>query len=223
MLTLALAQQCTVSWPQSLQWLAPGERARLATQGSPARRQQFLAGRWLLRQLASTGPLDIDAEGRSHRPQGHANLSHSGGWVLAGAADGPVGVDLEALRPRRDVMGLARMVLGAGQCEALQVLPPDAALVAFYRSWTLKEAWFKARGQGLDLTLIQRLDFAPVRAHGGEAAPAADSACAVLHAVGLVLAVHQPRGLGALPDSLAGYRLPWQRFVSGVLDGCPAA
>ncbi|RYF01553.1 MAG: hypothetical protein EOO32_03395, partial [Comamonadaceae bacterium] len=99
MLTLSLARQADQDWPPALQWLAPGERARLAAQGSPARRQQFLAGRWLLRQSPALGPIDIDAEGRSHRPHGHANLSHSGGWMLAGVADQAVGVDLEMLRP----------------------------------------------------------------------------------------------------------------------------
>lgn len=209
MLTLSLARQADQDWPPALQWLAPGERARLAAQGSPARRQQFLAGRWLLRQSPALGPIDIDAEGRSHRPHGHANLSHSGGWMLAGVADQAVGVDLEMLRPRRDLMGLAGLVLGAAQCEALQALSPDVALAAFYRGWTLKEAWFKARGQGLDLARIRSLDF-----FTREDATGCDSACAVLPDPGLVLAVHQPGGLDALPGALAGRRVPWQRFRS---------
>lgn len=220
MLTLALARQSELHWPQPPDWLAPGEQARFAAQGSPARRQQFLAGRWLLRQLLDPGPVDIDAEGRSLRPQGHANLSHSGDWLLAGAAEQAIGVDLEVLRPRADVMGLARQVHSTAQCEELLALPADEALTQFYRGWTLKEAWLKARGQGLDLARLRELHFLTAD-DGGPC----DSACAVLAASGdaadpanvlpaLVIAVHQPRGLGELPGQLAGRPLPWQRWRS---------
>ena len=54
-------------------------------------------------------------------------------------------------RPRRevDVVGVARQAFSSIECEVLAALAPDARREAFFRIWTRKEAYVKARGEGL--------------------------------------------------------------------------
>jgi 4'-phosphopantetheinyl transferase len=80
------------------------------------------------------------------------NLSHSGDLALiAVARDREVGVDVEAIRPERDVVGIARHFFAPGESEALSAEPPRRRAAAFYRCWTRKEAYMKACGLGLAL------------------------------------------------------------------------
>ena len=74
------------------------------------------------------------------------SLSHSGGWVAVAVSDvGPVGIDVEVHRPRRNFDRIAAAAFGPEeQC----VVAADGA-AGFYRIWTLKEAMAKASGMGL--------------------------------------------------------------------------
>ena len=64
------------------------------------------------------------------------SLSHSGGLALCALSDGPVGVDVEVVRPRR--AGLPRYVLSGEELEEF-----DGSWEDFYRLWTRKESWCK--------------------------------------------------------------------------------
>ncbi len=78
------------------------------------------------------------------------NFSRSGGVaVLAVAASGRVGVDIEALKPG-DFDGVVLAQFSAAERLELERLPEDLRLSAFYRGWTLKEALVKATGEGLN-------------------------------------------------------------------------
>lgn len=80
------------------------------------------------------------------------NLSHAGSWaVVAVAAAGRIGVDLEAIRPLEDLAGMARQVFSPDECEALAARPAGARLEAFFRLWTYKEAVIKAVGAGFSM------------------------------------------------------------------------
>jgi 4'-phosphopantetheinyl transferase len=72
------------------------------------------------------------------------NVSHSGaaGLIAIGATE--VGVDIEAIKPRRDLEGLAKRVFTARERDAIS---GDA--LAFYRHWVAKEAFVKATGRGV--------------------------------------------------------------------------
>ncbi|OWQ46696.1 hypothetical protein CDL60_14675 [Roseateles noduli] len=234
-LRLALTTRAGLSGPPlSAEDLLPGERTRLAGLKLDDARERFVQGRRLLRQLTDHPP-DIDAHGRSTLPSGHVNLSHSGDWLFAGGCALPIGVDLEVLRPRRgDLLALARQVHGDAQCaeiERLRILGrDDDALAVFYGWWTLKEAWLKCRGRGLDFAQMRALDFHPLGDVGAwvdpgvdpEAdAPRADCACARLEGPGLMLAVVIDPGLAGrglrpddLPDAMAGEPLRWQLLES---------
>ncbi len=79
------------------------------------------------------------------------NLSHSGGLALIAIAAGgaSVGVDVERVKPRRDLPRLARRWLPAADAEAVAGAPEAERERAFYAAWTRHEARVKCVGTGL--------------------------------------------------------------------------
>lgn len=146
--------------------LQPDEERRFDAMASSKRRRQFLLGRFLaLRALeheyggqARSWRVHTDGAGRpfvvAHGCAVPAiSISHSGEWaVCALCGADALGVDIEALK-RRDLDALARGVLAPTEQAALGALSEAAQLQAFYRLWTLKEAYLKALGRGLDVPL----------------------------------------------------------------------
>jgi 4'-phosphopantetheinyl transferase len=73
-------------------------------------------------------------------------ISHSGGWVAcAVATSGQIGIDIEAYRLGRDIMGIAGLAFGERERQDAE----REGAAAFYRIWTSREALAKARGRGL--------------------------------------------------------------------------
>ncbi|MGZ8219325.1 4'-phosphopantetheinyl transferase family protein [Methylomagnum sp.] len=82
------------------------------------------------------------------------NLSHTRGLAaLVVNLDHDCGIDVEAERRSSDLTALATSVLSPPELEAFRNLPESDRPHAFLRYWTLKEAYIKARGQGLSLPL----------------------------------------------------------------------
>ena len=82
------------------------------------------------------------------------NLSHSGDLVLIAVTRGrDVGVNIE--RIRQDVLdeGIAERFFSQLEVATLRSLPADLQAGAFFNCWTRKEAYIKARGEGLSLPL----------------------------------------------------------------------
>lgn len=84
------------------------------------------------------------------------NLSHAQDLaLLAIAANGELGIDVEMLRlspiiERRD---LVKRFFNLTEYHVLNQLNDQAFIAAFFRCWTLKEAYIKAKGLGLSLPL----------------------------------------------------------------------
>lgn len=166
--------------------LSPGERARLPGFRRDADRLGYLAAHGLVRYALSahapavapeawtfrTGPrgrpeVDAPAEHRVLR----FNLTHTRGTVACVVTDGvPCGIDAEPVDGAADVDRLAGGVLTPAERSRLDRLDrlDDAARRAeFFRYWTLKEAYVKARGDGITLPLDQcefDLSREPIRA-----------------------------------------------------------
>jgi 4'-phosphopantetheinyl transferase len=82
------------------------------------------------------------------------NLSHSNGNLLAAIAlDRKVGVDIECLNRDLNVLEISRRFFSATEKHAIEILPEDLQHEAFFSCWTRKEAFVKARGEGLSLSL----------------------------------------------------------------------
>jgi 4'-phosphopantetheinyl transferase len=82
------------------------------------------------------------------------NLSHSQKLALfAFAFRREVGVDLEYVRPSVPDDRLAERFFSPQEVTRLRALPESARTEAFFHCWTRKEAYLKARGEGLGIGL----------------------------------------------------------------------
>jgi 4'-phosphopantetheinyl transferase len=82
------------------------------------------------------------------------NVSHSEDLLLIAIADeGRLGVDIEVVRSVHDLDGLAERNFSPDEIQALRRAPAHERERAFFRTWTLKEAFIKALGGGLTIPL----------------------------------------------------------------------
>jgi len=144
--------------------LSPEELTRAARFVVEPPRHHFIVARATLRVLLGDA-LHVDPQalefeiGRFGKPSlpNHDiefNVSHSGDVVLVAiGAQSPLGVDVETERPHRDLLSLAQRFFAPGEVARLESLPESGRAEAFYRCWTRKEAYLKARGTGITLGL----------------------------------------------------------------------
>jgi len=84
------------------------------------------------------------------------NLSDSQDVVFyAMTRDQPLGIDVEWIRPEIDHQAIAQRFFTVGEYQQLMALPPEERMDGFYRCWVRKEAYIKALGRGLSLSLTQ--------------------------------------------------------------------
>lgn len=82
------------------------------------------------------------------------NLSHSHELALVAVSRGrEVGVDLEWLRPELATRNVAEQYFSAAELTVLRALAGEAWVQGFFNCWTRKEAYIKARGEGLSMPL----------------------------------------------------------------------
>jgi 4'-phosphopantetheinyl transferase len=84
------------------------------------------------------------------------NVSHTNGLaLLAFVRKREIGVDVEKIGPQPDATKLAERFFSESERRSLESLSGDELNAAFFRCWTRKEAYVKARGEGLSLPLHQ--------------------------------------------------------------------
>ncbi|MFZ0638724.1 MAG: 4'-phosphopantetheinyl transferase superfamily protein [Candidatus Acidiferrales bacterium] len=84
------------------------------------------------------------------------SVSHSQGVALYAFTRGrEVGIDLEHIRFDMAVAEIAERFFSRREVATLRALPTDLQQQAFFCCWTRKEAYIKARGEGLSLPLDQ--------------------------------------------------------------------
>lgn len=147
--------------------LSPDERQRANRFHFPIHRAEFITGRGILRQLLgqylrqSPAALIFDY-GPQNKPFLPAfpslafNISHSGGLALfAFAHNLELGVDLERINPKINALDISQHFFAPQERAQLASLSGSAQIRAFFTCWTRKEAFIKAKGQGLSLPLDQ--------------------------------------------------------------------
>jgi 4'-phosphopantetheinyl transferase len=91
---------------------------------------------------------------RDGRPPLEFNLSHSADLALIGVClSKRIGIDIEHRVQERATLDIARNFFAAEEVAALEGLPPESQTAGFFACWTRKEAYIKARGEGISLGL----------------------------------------------------------------------
>ncbi len=147
--------------------LSKDERVRASRFYFPRDRNRFIVARGTLRRLLARY-LDMPAGELRFRygPQGkpaietsdsspiNFNVSHTSGLALFGFSSGrTIGIDLERIRCDFRVEEIAKRYFSDSEVKQLLALSQDARAEAFFLCWTRKEAYIKARGEGLHMEL----------------------------------------------------------------------
>lgn len=144
--------------------LTDDERARAARYLDAHVSDTFLLSRgWLRRLLGERlglAPRDVPLRVGEHgRPEVADtplvfNVSHSGPLVLFSfARDVQLGIDVERLRSDLAWAEIAARYFSTAEQAELAALPERDRPLAFFRCWTRKEAYLKAKGAGLTFPL----------------------------------------------------------------------
>jgi 4'-phosphopantetheinyl transferase len=144
-----------------LELLSKDERVRAARFHFDVHRRRFVACRALLRRLVAAelgaAPRDVSFQyGPFGKPAlaGESdlkfNVSHSDRYALLGLTRGrDVGIDIERVRTTVNLDHLAERVFSPAEQEEFFLVPTASRAEAFFSGWTRKEAYIKARGDGL--------------------------------------------------------------------------
>lgn len=90
----------------------------------------------------------------------HYSLAHSRGMIaVAICSDGPCGVDLEYQRQRANIAELASQWFHPSETRLLATLANPERTNTFYRLWTMKEAFIKAKGSSIFSGILARTHF----------------------------------------------------------------
>jgi len=148
--------------------LTKSELARFERFRPISKKAEFIASRLLLRHLLRTYT-DCDTAqteaipDEMGRPFWFENtslvdiffsLSHTKEMICCGISKHrEIGCDIESLQPRKYEKNLTKRVFSNREQQFYNNLPEQKRSEFFYRSWTLKEAFIKAVGQGLRVPL----------------------------------------------------------------------
>lgn len=82
------------------------------------------------------------------------NVSHSGNLAIIGfVLNNDIGVDIEQLKYDFEVMDIVDNYFSQYEIETLKKLPIEEHTKGFYRCWTRKESFIKAKAKGLSFPL----------------------------------------------------------------------
>lgn len=147
--------------------LSPEEHERAARYRMEKPRRDFILTRGTLRSLAAAylgiTPLDLLFRYSKYgkpildSPRDlNFNVSHTDGLaLLAFVRTHEIGIDIEKIIPKPDVRKLSERFFSIHERHSLEKLSGDELHAAFFRCWTRKEAYVKARGEGLSRPLHQ--------------------------------------------------------------------
>jgi 4'-phosphopantetheinyl transferase len=153
------------------QTLAADERTRAGQFHFQKDRTRFIVARGLLRAILGRylgrdpralrfcsnpyGKPSLAPESGGDAPLSF-NVTHAGALALyAVTRNRAIGIDLEDIRVDVECDSIAEHFFSPLERRMLHVVPPALRLEAFFRCWTRKEAYIKARGMGVSLALDQ--------------------------------------------------------------------
>jgi 4'-phosphopantetheinyl transferase len=157
--------------------LSRDERERAARYYFRKTSEHFVVGRGVLRSILGRY-LCVEPEQLYFRYDSHGkpslssvadglplrfNVSHSNGLALYAFASGrEVGIDVEYVRDDLSFLQVAAQFFSPQEAKVIRDLPDNIKAEYFFKCWTRKEAYIKARGEGLSFPLDQfSVSFAP--------------------------------------------------------------
>jgi len=192
------------------QLLCLAEKSRAEKFVFAQHRQRFIVGRGFLRRIlggylnqpATSLAFSYGLQGKPELVSSsvydklYFNVSHSHEMVLyAISRNCQVGVDVEYLRAKQDVENIAEHYFYPGECEVIASLSAERKTAAFFKAWTVKEAYAKATGEGLavleqvETSLSQDGPAALLSVHGNPGAMMRWSSCQVYPSPGYMAAL----------------------------------
>jgi 4'-phosphopantetheinyl transferase len=148
--------------------LSPDEIAKADRIVVPGKREQSAVARGTLRELLAeyTGiaarelEFEYEEKGRPFLADGSLatafNVTHSGDLALiAVTREGVIGVDVERIDPKVELLAIGERFFSATEHAQLSACSEEDRPLAFFRCWTRKESYLKARGTGLTTPLDQ--------------------------------------------------------------------
>jgi 4'-phosphopantetheinyl transferase len=140
------------------------EKQRADTFQQPLLRNRYIAVRAITRHVLanylSAQPADLQFSlGEYGKPDLisdslYFNISHTDHLLLIAVGNLPdIGVDIELIKTRSNMDGMAKRCFAESEFQFWQPLPEPQSQETFYRLWTKKEAFVKAIGRGIALGL----------------------------------------------------------------------
>jgi 4'-phosphopantetheinyl transferase len=173
--TVAVREAPEPLWSRLGAMLDDVERARAARFAFERHRREFVAAHALKRLLLSVvsepaphaWTFETAPSGKprvSPLPGPHFNLSHSEGLVACAVSNElELGIDVEPVDGKAP-LEVARIHFAPAEQSWIAALPRSEQALAFWRVWTLKEAFIKATGRGLGQPLQDiSFSFDPLR------------------------------------------------------------
>ena len=148
--------------------LSKAEQERVARFAFARDRNRYAVARGILRQLlggylgepSQDVTLDVLPHGKpilaatARISTLRFNLSHSHQFALfAFCLDHELGIDIEKIKPQVAFEGIEGRYFSPKERAELETLPRDLRSEGFFLCWTRKEAYVKARGEGLNVPL----------------------------------------------------------------------
>jgi 4'-phosphopantetheinyl transferase len=167
------------------QLLSLDERERAARFRFERDRRRFVVGRGILRNILGNylerAPEELSFVyglcGKPHLPDTAVqfNMAHSDELALIAVARcSAVGIDVERVRPVQDCERIMNSFFSTMEIAAISRLAPADRLLGFFTCWTRKEAYLKARGDGIGRELhrfsVSVVPGSPPRLHHVEGA-----------------------------------------------------
>ncbi len=145
------------SW---LSWLVPDETKRAQTLANETLRARFVVSRGLRRAVLSdclkTAPRHLqfleepETKPSLQNSQGwDFNITHAGDYVAIAARYGSVGLDLEKIRPVRQMASIVHRYFHPDEAAAWVALEKGTQVEGFFILWAAREAAMKCVGLGL--------------------------------------------------------------------------
>jgi len=173
-LWMAEAPGCGDHWPDPRDFLPGAEIGRAASHPSRTMADRFARGRILLRtvlgerlgQRPRDVALDVSDGGKPRLDERvyplsplAFNLSHAKGRMMLAVAELPtIGLDLAWIGGAAPIDAVARRFYSPAELAAVLDAPEGVRRAVFYRIWVRKEAYLKARGEGIS-QWIHQTDF----------------------------------------------------------------